>query len=77
MNEELIQYLERVENINEEIADKMDDRKAVFAEIKAQGFNTKIVRAILVLRAMSAEDRAENEALLETYMVAAGLKSDA
>jgi len=73
VNAELIQYLERVEAINEEIAEKKDDRKDVFAEIKAQGFDTKIVRAILVIRAMDPEKRQEYQALLDTYMEAAGL----
>jgi len=73
-DQQLIQYLERVENINEEIKDKTDDRKDVFLEIKAQGYDTKIVRAILALRAMDPDKRKEHQALLDTYMDAAGLQ---
>ena len=70
---QLIQYLERIEAINEEIAEKTDDRKDVFREVKAQGYDTKLVRAIIALRAMDPEKRREYQALLDTYMDAAGL----
>lgn len=77
MNEEFVQYLERIENISEDIQGLNDDRKSVFAEAKAQGYDTKIMRAILAIRAMDPEKRKEYQALLDTYMVAAGMTPDA
>lgn len=72
-DQQLIQYLERVETVDDQIKDLKDDRKDIFLEAKGQGYDTKLMRAILVLRAMDPEKRKEYQALLDTYMDAAGL----
>lgn len=73
-DQQLIQYLERVETVDDQIKDLKDDRKDIFLEAKGQGYDTKLMRAILVLRAMDPEKRKEYQALLDTYMDAAGLQ---
>lgn len=66
-------FLERVERLQEEKKGIADDIRDVFAEAKSQGFDTKIMKKVLKLRGMSADDRAEEEALIKVYCEAVGL----
>ncbi|WP_420549852.1 DUF2312 domain-containing protein [Curvivirga sp.] len=66
-------FIERIERLEEEKKGIMDDMKEVFAEAKSDGFDVKIMRQILKIRKMDDADRAEQEALLETYMSAIGM----
>jgi len=69
----LVQLLERIETIREEKKAAADDEKDVFAEAKAMGYDSKIMRAMLTLRKMNPDDRAELDALIDTYRAAIGL----
>ncbi len=71
--ERLKSYIERIERLDEERKGVSDDIKDVFAECKGQGFDVKIIRQVLKLRKMDANDRQEQEALLETYLNALGM----
>lgn len=59
--------IERIECLQEEIKGIQSDVKDIFAEAKSCGFDVKIMRQIIKLRAMNAVDRDEQECLLETY----------
>ncbi|TMJ65473.1 MAG: DUF2312 domain-containing protein, partial [Alphaproteobacteria bacterium] len=50
-----------------------DDIRDVYAEAKANGFDVKALRTIVRLRKQDADDRREQEAILETYMHALGM----
>jgi uncharacterized protein (UPF0335 family) len=63
----------RIEKLEEEKATIAADIKEVYAEAKANGFDTKILRKIVALRRKAAAERAEEEALLDTYMAALGM----
>lgn len=65
--------IERIERLEEEKKGIQDDIKDIYAEAKSAGFDTKIMKTIIKLRKMSAADRDEQEALLETYRKAIGL----
>lgn len=65
--------IERVERLEEEKKGIADDIRDVWAEAKAVGYDTKIGRQIVKLRKMKPDDRAEMEALLDTYKAALGL----
>lgn len=65
--------IERVENLNEEIKGIQDDRKDVFAEARAVGYDVKAMRECIKLRAMEPADRREREAILDLYKGALGL----
>lgn len=45
----------------------------VYAEAKAVGYDVRIIRKVVQLRAMRPNDRREMEAVLETYKAALGL----
>ena len=65
--------IERVERLEEEKKGIADDIKDVYGEAKAVGYDAKMMRQIIRLRKMAPNDRAEMEAVLETYKAALGL----
>ena len=65
--------IERVERLEEEKKGIADDIRDVYAEAKAVGYDVKIMRQIVRLRKMTPDDRAEMEAILDTYKAALGL----
>ena len=65
--------IERIERLEEEKKGIADDIRDVYAEVKAVGYDAKIVRQIVRLRKMKPDDRAEMETILETYKAALGL----
>jgi uncharacterized protein (UPF0335 family) len=71
--EQLKLFIERIETLEEEKRGIADDIKGVFQEAKANGYDVKTMRTIVRLRRMDTNARAEQEALLETYMSALGL----
>lgn len=66
-------FIERIERLEEEKKAMADDIKDVYAEAKANGYDTKTMRAIVRLRRMEKHHRDEAELLLETYKAALGL----
>lgn len=69
-DQQLRLFIERVERLEEEKKGVADDIRDVWAEAKAQGYDTKIGKEIVRLRKMSANDRQERDALLDTYRAA-------
>ena len=45
----------------------------VYAEAKAVGYDTKIMRQVIRLRAMKPDERSEQETILEMYKAALGI----
>ena len=66
-------YLERIERLEEEKKGMADDIRDVYSEAKSMGYDPKIMRQIVRLRAMEPHDRQEMQHILETYMNALGL----
>lgn len=71
--EQLRLFMERIERLEEEEKGIRDDKKDVYSEAKAVGFDAKIMRQIIRLRKMNKDDRLEMEAILETYKKALGM----
>lgn len=65
--------IERIERLEEEKKGIADDIKDVYAESKAVGYDTKIMRRVIALRKMSPDDRREAAAVLGVYAAALGL----
>lgn len=66
-------FIERIERVSSDIEDLGDDRKAIYAEAKASGFDTKTIRRIVKLRKLDKLERDEQQALLDTYLSAIGM----
>ncbi len=71
--ERLKSFLERIERLEEERAALTGDIREVYSEAKGAGFDVKVMRQVVRLRKMDANDRNEMEVLLETYMRAIGM----
>ena len=71
--ENLRGFVERIERLEEERAALSADIREVYAEAKADGFDVKTLRMIVILRALDAADRDEQAALLELYKAALGM----
>ena len=66
-------FIERIERLEEEKKGIADDIRDVYSEATSQGYDAKIMRQIVRLRKMTNDDRAEMEAILDTYKSALGL----
>ena len=71
--EQLLNYIQRIERLEEEKANLAEDIRDVYREAKGMGFDTKIVRQLIKLRKMEPDDRQEQEALIESYKIAIGM----
>ena len=71
--EQLANYVERIERLEEEKANLAADIKEVYAQAKSMGYDTKIMRKIVSLRKMEDQEREEQETLLDVYKHALGM----
>lgn len=71
--EELLQFVQREERIDSEKKDLAEQSKELFAEAKARGYDTKVLRKIIAMRKRDADDLAEEEAVMEMYKEALGM----
>jgi uncharacterized protein (UPF0335 family) len=65
-------FIERIERLNEEKKALGEDIKEVFGEAKANGFDVKIIRKIISIRAGDPDKRVEEETLIDLYLKAIG-----
>ena len=75
-NNQLASIVERIEKLEDEKAMLAEDIKEVYAEAKANGFDTKILRKIVALRKQDADKRREEQAVLAVYMTELGMLAD-
>ena len=71
--DELRQFIERFENLEIEKRNIADQQKEDMAEAKGRGYDTKILRKLVVLRKRDLQDIAEEEAVLDMYKSALGM----
>ncbi len=71
--EQLLSIVERVERLEEEKKGIADDIKEVYAEAKANGYDTKVLRKVVSIRKQDAAEREEQDAILDLYLTALGM----
>jgi uncharacterized protein (UPF0335 family) len=71
--DQLRSIIERVESLEDEKKEVADQIKEVFAEAKANGFDSKTLRKVISLRKKALEERQEEEAMLDLYLHALGM----
>lgn len=71
--EELKQFVERVERLDEELKALNDDKAEVYAEMKSRGFDVKVVKHVIKIRRQDHAERMEFNAILDLYMSALGM----
>jgi len=72
--DEVLQYINRIEKLEEDKKSVSEDIKEVYSELKNNGYDAKIIRKLVSIRRKSKEERKEEEALLELYMSAIGME---
>ena len=72
--EHLRSFIERIERLEEEKKALADDIREVYSEAKGTGFDTKVMRQVVRLRKMESADRQEQEAMLDLYLSALGMR---
>ena len=70
---QLTQVIERIERLEEEKRALMADIRDVYSEAKGTGFDPKIMRQLVKMRAMDRDLLQEQDELLTTYRAAVGL----
>ena len=69
----LLSIVERIERLVEEKKELQDAIKDIMAEAKGAGFDTKVVREVIKIRAQDKEEREEREAVRDAYLRALGM----
>jgi uncharacterized protein (UPF0335 family) len=70
---QLKSIVERIERLEADKAVVANDIKEVYSEAKANGFDTKVLKAIITLRKMDPAERETLDSLIDTYMAAIGM----
>ena len=70
---QLSQYIERIERLEEEKRALMADIRDIYSEARATGFEPKIMRQIIKMRGLDREVLAEQDILLSSYRAAVRL----
>ena len=73
--DQLKSLIERIERLEEEKAALTADIREVYSEAKGNGFDTKIVRQVVRIRKLDRAERQEQEAILDLYLAALGMRS--
>jgi uncharacterized protein (UPF0335 family) len=72
---QLKSLVERVERLEEEKAALAADIREIYSEAKGLGFDTKIMRQVIRIRRLDKADRQEQEAILDLYLSALGMRN--
>ncbi len=71
--DQLRQFIERIERLEEEKKTISDDIKDVYGEAKGTGFDVPTIREIIRIRKKDKDERMEQLAILDTYLHALGM----
>ncbi len=71
--DQLRSIVERIERLEEEKKAIADDIREIYAEAKANGFDSKIIRQVVRIRKIDKNERMEQEAMLDLYLHALGM----
>lgn len=71
--DQLRSIVERIERLEEEKAGLAADIRDVYAEAKGNGYDVAALREVIRLRKQDKDERAEQEAILDTYLHALGM----
>lgn len=72
---QLKSLVERIERLEEEKAALAADIREIYSEAKGHGFDTKIMRQVVRMRRLDKADRQEQEAVLDLYLSALGMRN--
>jgi uncharacterized protein (UPF0335 family) len=67
-------FMDRIERLEEERAALNADIREIYSEAKGTGFDTKIMRQVVRMRKLDKADFQEQEAVLDLYLNALGMR---
>lgn len=70
---QLREFVERFESLQEDKKEILESQKVVLGDAEHQGFDKKMIRKMVKIRAMDKEDRDEERELTDMYLSALGL----
>lgn len=73
---QLRQFIEQIERLEEEKKAIGGDIRDKFAEAKALGFDVKAMKKVIALRKKSKTEREEEDGILDVYLHALGMADD-
>lgn len=71
--DQLRAFVERIERLEEENKSINDDKKDVYGEARSMGYDVKILKRVIQLRRKDAQERMEEDLILDTYLHALGM----
>ena len=72
-SEQLMQFVSRIEKLNQDKAAIQADIREIFTEARGMGFDPKFIRYIIKLRKLDSEELYEADELAVMYRNAAGI----
>jgi len=70
--DKLKQVVSKIERLEEEKKEVGTQIKDVYSEAKSMGYDTKALRQVIRFRKTDRQEREEQEAILDTYLLALG-----
>ncbi len=70
--DKLKQVVSKIERLEEEKKEVGSQIKDVYSEAKAMGYDTKALRLVIRFRKTDRQEREEQQAILDTYLLALG-----
>ena len=70
--DKLKQVVSKIERLEEEKKEVGSQIKDVYSEAKAMGYDTKALRQVVRIRKTDRQEREEQQAILDTYLLALG-----
>jgi len=67
IDEKLKSFVERIERLEQEKKDLLEDIRSIYLEAKGQGYDPRAMRQVIKLRKMSKAERDEWEFLITKY----------
>lgn len=66
-NEQLRQFIDRIERLENEKRDIAEDIKSIYSEAKSDGWDTKAMKECIRISRRDGHEIAEEEAILQSY----------
>lgn len=73
VKEQLEQYLNKIERLEQEKADLSEEIKDIFQDASSHGFDVKAMKTVLKLKKLDKDKLAEQDAMLELYRDTLGI----
>jgi uncharacterized protein (UPF0335 family) len=71
--DQLLSIVQRIERLEEDVAQVTADIKEVYAEAKSAGYDPKYIKKIIALRKLDPDELDEQDELLKMYREAVGI----